>query len=102
RRQDLADLRDDGRVRAPLWLAYDEHSVEELQALSHEDTEIDETLVLRAPPASRDRFLLEPRAHDLKLPRGRQSSMSASRYADDARLVREVGEERGAQVALAE
>ena len=60
RGQNLADLRDDGRMRAARWLAHDEHSVEQFQTLSDEDAEVNEALVLRSSPALRDRFLLEP------------------------------------------
>jgi hypothetical protein len=65
---DLIDLRDDGGVRAALRLAHDEHTIEQLQALSRENAEINEALVLRPSPASRHRFPLEPRAHGVRRP----------------------------------
>src|SRR5207248_5522578 len=51
RRQHLADLRHDRGVGAALGLPDDEQAVEQLEALTDEDAEIDETIVLDAPPA---------------------------------------------------
>src|SRR5262245_48996678 len=79
-------------------LAHDKHPIEELQALAHEYAEIDEVLVLRPSPPFRDRFLLEPCAHRATLP----GTDGHRQCPDRNTLVREVGEEWGAEVALAE